>query len=67
MFSFQRRCESIIEVCSLMFWTSAIFSLTFQNPGVQSSASQALAVMSENLSSRDEVGKLGEFQRKCTL
>ena len=67
MFSFHRRCESKIEVCSLMFWNSAIFSLTFQNPGVQSSASQALAVMSENLSSRDEVGKLGENQRNCTL
>ncbi|KAK2556510.1 Armadillo repeat-containing protein 3 [Acropora cervicornis] len=33
--------------------------LSAENPGVQSSASQALAVMSENLSSRDEVGKLG--------
>ena len=33
---------------------------TYQNPGVQASASLALAVMSENLSSRDVVGKLGK-------
>lgn len=32
--------------------------LASENPGVQSSASLALAVMSENLSSRDVVGKL---------
>ena len=36
--------------------------LSFQNPGVQSSASLALAVMSENLSSRDVVGKVGKSQ-----
>ena len=37
-----------------------VVSFAFQNPGVQSSASLALAVMSENLSSRDVVGKLGK-------
>lgn len=35
-------------------------SFLSKNPGVQSSASLALAVMSENLSSRDVVGKLGK-------
>ena len=30
-----------------------------QSPGVQSSAALALAVMSENLSSRDMIGKIG--------
>lgn len=30
MFSFQRRCESKIQVCSLMFWNSAIFPFRFR-------------------------------------
>ena len=34
----------------------------YQSPGVQASASLALAVMSENLSSRDVIGKLGKNQ-----
>jgi hypothetical protein len=39
---------------------NAIFFIhCFQSPAVQAAAAEALAVMSESLSSRDKIGKLG--------
>ena len=41
----------------------SFFIHCFQSPSVQAAAAEALAVMSESLSSRDAIGKLGIYRR----
>ena len=59
VFSLCSNCDYSKEQEQLCHLFIRCFCSFFQSPGVQASSSLALSVMSENLSSRDTIGKLG--------